>query len=271
MKKKGDFPFFYFLFPFLGLVLFFGYQVWRFFTKPDALEQLMETVKAFGICFGIILFVLLLVLLLVLLFPPSSREAPKTSVTKKEYLVKSFPTLMEWRDVTSYSKSLHRVENQAISPVYIIVSVDNYGLYISNIPSDFKLDFVSQESNKEQYYLLSNNSSNPITIITPHYEIYYFLFSERGDFKTEWRPTNMSGYSGSLPQNINQNSVEIVIVYGSIEDPNNKLQPIYRDPPLELGLIALNSKGEYDLAATCELYNTILAAKNSSYASEDGY
>jgi hypothetical protein len=267
MKKKGDFTLFYYLFPFLGLVLFFGYQIWRFFTKPDALEQLIDTVKAFGICFGIILFVLLLLFLI----PLSSRETPKVSTTKKEYLVKGFPALMEWRDVTSYSKSLYRVENQVISPVYVVVSVDNYGLYISNIPSDFKLDFVSQESNKEQYYLLSNNSSNPITIITPHYEIYYFLFSERGDFKTEWRPSDRSGYSGLLPKNINQNSVEIVIICGSIEDPNNKLRPIYRDPPLELGLIALNSKGEYDLAATCELYNTILAAKNSSYASEDGY
>lgn len=267
MKKKRDFTFLYFLFPILVLALFFGYQIWHFFTKPNALEQLLEAAKAFGICFGIIL----LVLLSVFLIPSFTRKTLKTSIAKKEYLVKGFPALMEWRDVTPYSQSLHRVENQTISPVHIIVSVDNYGLYISNIPSDFELDFVSQEKNKKQYYLLSNNSLDPITVITPHYEVYYFLFSKRGDFKIEWRPSDKSGYSGLLPKNINQNSVEIVIVYGSIEDPNNKLQPIYRDPPLELGFIALNSNGEYDLTATCELYNTILAAKNSSYASDDSY
>jgi hypothetical protein len=267
MKKKDDSTCFLYFFV-LGLVAVFGYQIWRFFRRPDAFEQLLETVQALGICFGIILFVFLLFIIV----PSFSRKKLEKPTPKKEYLVKCLPIFMEWRDETSFSKSLHEVDNQEKRfPVYIIVSVDNYGLYISNITSKYKFDFVSPETNEDRYCLLSNNRPNPITIITPHYELFYFLFNQRGDFKIEWRPSEKTGSSGLLPQNINQNSVEIVIVYGSIEDPNNKLQPIYRDPPLKLDLIVINSKGEYDLPMTCELYNVILAAKNSSYASGDDY
>ena len=174
-------------------------------------------------------------------------------------------------------------------PVCLVVSAGKTGLQISCASTKQILNLVGMKGNEDRYRLLNAfNKLNPFTIPLSSFGLFYSLshpaeenhFSripkeELKRFKFRLGPTGQPGYKGPATKeanpffNKNRDCVEIIIVYTTVVGiPSLNQGLVAKGQSLKFTFVAIDQKGEDDLAASFELYHAILKAKISSSAAE---
>lgn len=195
--------------------------------------------------------------------------------TRKEYMARCYPTIMEGTQSNdSSSVTTPSRAGESRRPIYVVLSVDKDGIYISCVSPRHNLSFAGIENNEVRYRLL-NNGSDPIAIPMSSADLYYIVVTRRqGNLKFTMCPTGRPGYRGAIPRGVmpkgpifyprNIDEIEIIIIYRSLLKGLYPQQTIVEmRSPLKLDLVVIDNQSEYDPAATRELYNAMLSAKNS--------
>ncbi len=256
----------------LGFIVFIGYLIYkivRFFLSPEGIQGILELLKALGLCLGVILLILLVVVIYYRIIPP--KKPAKLSQMSKDYPIRCDRCEIDTRD---NPEALPDPSGQSYStPIYLSLSITNYGLYLSPIPPQYGWEGLPPD-NTERYRLLSIDRPGSIILPTGFFNLYYILYHQSGDSKIESYPFGQPGNYGVLPPELGGNLVEIIIANSQIVDPANLSIYISREKPIMLRLVSLDQNGGEDTVATCELYEAIYSymhPPDTSYEDYYGY
>ena len=255
MEKKTDSSCFFGIF-FVVLAIF---AIYIFKAIADSF---LELLKAAGLCLGaaVVLFALFVIISLV-----SSRLVRKG----RNYSLRCYPVELQIPSTYPLPANLPEAPGQeTIHPLFLQTYRTNYGLRLATHPlrSDWKW---FPTDNAARFNQLNNN--HPGRLIIPFHAtfLYYRLTTRQGNLSFTTESSDAPGFSGDLPASLDDQSLEIIIIYTSICDPKKLNLNIPRVKPLKLKLVALDKNGQEDPAATRQFYNELWNDKKPAPPSDD--
>ncbi len=262
MEKKSDSSCFFGIF-FVILAIF---AIYIFKAIADSF---LELLKAAGLCLGaaVVLFALFVIISLL-----SSRQSLVSSrlVWKgRNYSLRVYPVELQIPSTYRLPPNLPEAPSQeTIHPLFLLANLTNCGLRLALHPlrSDWKW---FPADNAARFNQLSDN--HPGRLIIPFHAtfLYYRLTTRQGNLSFTTESSDAPGFSGDLPASLDDQSLEIIIIYTSICDPKKLNLNIPRVKPLKLKLVALDKNGQEDPAATRQFYNELWNDKKPAPPSDD--
>ena len=226
----------------LAFVIYVASQIIQFFQRPDALQQVLETLKAVGMCLGAGIGLVAL-LVLYSLFASRERPAPKLHRRSREYAARCWPVrVIPGQDGMLAANLPEAPGQEAVQPLAARLALTNYGLYLA---------------------LLATNASTATPTDEDHSRLAGAFIIPIGSLCLGQQPyrTDNGPASGS--------PIQFAIVFSEYILPGSLAQTRYRAWPLKLTVILLDHAGRYDPAATRRIFAEIEREQQAIRAAED--
>ena len=176
----------------LAVGAYFIYEIVRFFLSPNGIRSLLEFLKYAGMCLGLFILAFIIFGLYMRFFGGTSPN--KINRMSKDYAVRCYPIEL---DATPWPANLS--EQEAVRPVYALVSITNFGLSLAAFPNDRAWKVVAAD-NAGLFNRLSGDRPGPIILPSNSFDLYYALYRQKDDIALVTLPTNEIGFTGSLPR-----------------------------------------------------------------------
>lgn len=244
----------------LAVLAFAGFQILnviRGLQNPRAVEKLVETVEATGICFGICFAALAAFTVVAVV---SAREPRRLF----HMLGRSHPArchLLVPGRIEQQAESFGYQDSAALEPgvrVCILISSCAGGLRLADIKPEYSWSSIPSD-NSTRYRSLTGGSSAPIILPTGYYTL-YFAYSSKTEYpvlRMRTGPANAPGYSGRIPKTIREDGIEILLAYTATmeEEPGSDI--LHRCAERTLNLVLLTEEGRDDVSSTRDFYNAV--------------
>lgn len=225
-----------------AFVIYVASRIIQFFQRPDALYQILQTLKTVGLCLGAGIGLAAL-LVLYSLFASRQRPAPKLHRRNREYAARCWPVRLVPSESGMLAANLPEAPGQeVVQPLDARLALTNYGLYLALLATNASTAAPMDEDNSH----LSGAFIIPIGS----------LCLDQQPYRTD------NGPDSGVP-------IQIVIVFTEYKLTGSLEQTRCRGWPLKLALILLDRAGRYDPAATRRIFAEIEREQQAIRAAED--
>jgi hypothetical protein len=247
--------------------IYLVYKLVGSITITGIIKTIKDFLLAVGFCIGIT--VLFIAISAVYSFVESRLPPIRLRRRGKAYPVRGYAIELEATSPDSIpAYQPESGEPKTILPVYLLVSITNYGLSLAELSAKYAWNFIPKD-NGSRFNQVSENHPGPIIYPIGAIYLFYILFRKQGDLSVEQRPENMHGFTGRLqiPSEIDQ--VKIVIIDKTMMEVEKLPQIISREKPIKLELVVLDKEGKDDPDATKDLYNALYKIVHAQIESDD--
>lgn len=246
------------------IILVIIYKVVEFFKDPEAIYKILWFFQGLGLCLGMAILFFIVVIFYNMI---STREKQRFILESKEYPVSCLATLMKKIDHGDIPDDLSEVSVETPCPMINKMVITNYGIWcLGNPVGPEKGVIIAEDLSQDEIFPSSMENS---IIQFENMKLYYTKCSHTGKFGFELKPQKSSGFTDSIPELTEGSTLKIVIVFRSIIKKYDLQNTIYLDQPIKLKLIVLDQNGNYDLAATTDLYKKLYERKKMFEPKDD--
>jgi hypothetical protein len=228
-------------------------------------QEAVEGLKVLGTCLGCSAVGFLL---FVAYGTVASRPSePRLETTSQYYPVRCIPEGKIGETNDPEDGEHHKPEWQELtSPVYLLLSVKNFGVSLRPIPKRYTWEFIRAD-NESIYQVLSSGRSAPILIPNGYPHLSYMLFPRGGDVRLG-RRVEQTGPLSTYPSTLH---MEIVLIYDTILEEDDLTHSYRGDRELRVKLTVLDQDGHEDDGMTRKLYHEMYEYMNPPDTSYDDY
>lgn len=155
-----------------------------------------------------------------------------------------------------------------VSPIYLVVSVDNHNLGLYAIQRSSNWLCVPVE-NPENFRRISGGLPSPLALLKGSTNLSYHILPRSGGMTLEMAPLNMVDSTGSLPEYRENERLLIVLAYSAVSRPESKEPARQLEQPVRIRLEVVDGSDRGQPRDTRELYSRILSFLQTQETSDE--